>query len=228
VLPQRGALVVGAERPAFLEPWYDTVDELVQTAWGYVRHEDKPIGGVRLDEPVDGVGDSGRRPDEGLPAGDLDDEVPYREVAGRGLFPPLLRRGQRIAVHAHAGPASGDGVLADERIDIGEGAVWIEIGKIPVPQLLEELDSRLAADLLAPDLASPLLRLGIALGQDERGGREDDQLIMRPPITGQARLDVGEKRLPRLQGSVPAEDGVSRGGSKLRSQVVRINCSARA
>ena len=109
--------------------------------------------------------------DERLPAGDLDDQLADRQLACLRLGPPLRRGGQRVPVHPHAGPAAGDGVLARVGIDVRQRAVRVVAGQVPVPQLLEERDRGLPADLLAAHLAGQFGRLGVGVAEHEGRGR---------------------------------------------------------
>ena len=219
VLAQRAALVVGAEDAALLQQRHDRVGELVQAARGDVRDEDEAVAGVGLDEIVDRLRDGGRRADERLPAGDLDDQFTQRKLLGSCLRPPLRRSGHRVAVHAHAGPAPGDGVLAGVGIDVGQRAVRVVAGQVAVPQLLGELDRGLPADLLAADLAGDLLSLGVGVAEHEGGRRQDQQLVVGAAVPGQPPLDVGVEGLALLQCAVPAEDRVGAGRGELAALV---------
>ncbi len=140
VFAQRCSLVVGAEHTALLQQRHDAVDEWVEPARGDVGDQDEAVAGIGLHEMVDGFGDRGRRADEILPPGDLDDEFAGGEVLRLGLGAPLVGDGDRIAMHPHTGPALGDRVLADQRVDGGQRPVGVVIGKVAVPQLFEEFD----------------------------------------------------------------------------------------
>jgi hypothetical protein len=215
VLAQRGPLVVGPEDPAFLQQRHDRVGELIQAARRDVRDENESVAGIRLNQRVDRLGDCRRGPDERLPPGDFDDQLADGQALLRCLGPPLRRGGQRIAVHPHAGPAAGDGVLARIGIDIGQRPVGVIAGQVPVPQLLEELDRGLPADLLKTHLPGQLSGVGVGVAEDEGRGRQDQQLVWRPAVLGQAALDVGVERLAFGQRAVPAEDRVRARGGEL-------------
>ena len=148
--------------------------------------------------------------DERLPPGDLDDQLADRQLLRGRALAPLVGGGDRVAVHPHARPAPGDGVLAGVGIDVGQRAVGVVGGQVAVPQLLEELDRGLPADLLQPDLVGEFLRLGVGVAEHERGGRQDQQLVVGTAVPGQPALDVGVERLPVVERAVPAEDRVGR------------------
>ena len=124
-------------------------------------------------------GDGVRRPDEVLPAGDLDDQLAGGQVLGLGPGAPLVGRRDRVAVHPHAGPALRDGVLADHRVDRGQRPVGVVVGQVAVPQLFEELDRRLRRDLRQPDVVGDVGGLGVGVAEDERRGGQDEQVLGR-------------------------------------------------
>ena len=167
-----------------------------------------------------GVRHRGRRADERLPAGDLDDQLADRQVLRLGLGPPLRRDGQRVPVHPHAGPAAGDGVLARLGVDVGQRAVRIVAGQVPVPQLLQELDRGLPADLLEAHLPGPVPRASASVSPSTNvaAGRISSWSGVAP-VAGQAALDVGVERLAVLQRAVPAEDRVRAGRGELAALV---------
>ena len=68
-------------------------------------HEDDAVGGVGLDELVDLVGDVGRRADERLAPGDVDDQVADAEVLGLG--PLRATRPPSSADRGTSGPDPG-------------------------------------------------------------------------------------------------------------------------
>ena len=156
-------------------------------------------------------------PDERLAPGDLDDQLPDGEAFRLGPGPPLVGRGERVPVHPHAGPASGDGVLPDQRVDLRQRAVGVVAGQVAVPQLLEELDRRLPADLLQPHLVGQFLGLGVGVAEDEGGGGKDQELVGRTSVAGQPTLHVGVELPAGLEGGVPAEDGVRRRTRRTRA-----------
>ena len=82
--------------------------------WGTRTNPSQRVG---LHELVHGGGDGGRGADEVLPAGGLDDDLAQRQLLRLRERAPLVRDGDGVAVHPHAGPALGDGVLADQRVD---------------------------------------------------------------------------------------------------------------
>ncbi|GDY67505.1 hypothetical protein SAV14893_068980 [Streptomyces avermitilis] len=180
-----------------------------------MRDQDEAVGGVGLDEGVDGLGDGGRGADEGLAAAGLDDQVADRPVVGRGALAPFAGGGQRVAVHPDLGTAAGDGVFAEVRVDVGQRAVRVVRGQVAVPDELQVLDRGGAADLLAAYLAGQLPGLGVRVAEDEGRGGQDQQLVVGTAVPGQAALDVRVERLALLEGAVPAEDGVRAGGGEL-------------
>ena len=72
-----------------------------------------------------------------------------------------------ITVHANAGPSTSDRVLPRPAVDIGQWAVGVVAGQVAVPQLLEEIYGRLAADLLQPHLVRQLPSLLVRVAQNE-------------------------------------------------------------
>ena len=168
-------------------------------------HEDEAVGGVGLHELVDLVGHLGRRADERLAPGDLDDQVADAEVLGLG---PLRATSAAVASgswYIRARPWMID--VADTSGSIvGQRPLGVVGRQVAVPQLLEQQDRRLRADLLAADGVGLLGGVLGRVAEHERGRREDLQLVGRAPVVGQAALDVGEERLPVGQPGVPAED----------------------
>ena len=152
----------------------------------------KPSHGVVLHELVDGR----RRPSAGEPTNDcrpVTSMISSRieRFFGLRLGPPLVRGRDRVPVHPDAGPALGDGVLAAIRIDVGQRPVRVVGGQVAVPQLLQEPDRGLAADLLQPHLvgqfaarsASVSPRTNVAAGQDQELVAGDGRTGRSRPLT---------------------------------------------
>lgn len=93
------------------------------------------------------------------------------------------------------------------------------VGKVPVPKLFEEFDRRLRGHLGEPHLVGDLVGLGVGVADDERRGRQDEQLVAASPVAGEAALDVGVERLPGAQGAVSGEDRVGGGGGEISALV---------
>ncbi len=153
------------------------------------------------------------RADEGLAAGDLDDQVADGQVAGLGPAAPLGGGGDRVGVHA--GPALDDRGRVDVGLDLGQGAVGVVAGQVPVPHLLQQQDGGLGADLLAADVAGALGRLLGRVPQGEGGGGDDLELLGPAPVAGEAALDVGVERPGGVGPGVAREDGVGGGRGQL-------------
>ena len=219
MVAQCGACVIGAVRPALLEQWHHPVDERVEPAGCDVRDEDESVAGIGLNESVDRRRDGLGRSDERLPPGDFDDQLARREVLRLGFGPPLGGDRERVPEHAHTRPAARDGVLPHDRVHRRQRPVRVMIGEVAVPELFEELDRRLPGHLGEPDLVGQVGRLVIGVADHERRGRQDEQLVMAPPVARQPALDVGIERLPGLEGAVPGEDGVRRGRRELAAFV---------
>ncbi len=126
-------------------------------------------------------------------------------------------------MHPDAGTATGDGVLADDRIDGRQGAVGVMVGQVAVPQLFEEFDRRLRRHLRQAHVVGDVGRLGIRVTEHERRGGQDEQLVVAPPVGREATLDVGVEGLARLQRAVPREDRVGGGGGEF-APVVGVAC----
>ena len=71
-------------------------------------------------------------------------------------------------------------------IDVGQRAVRVVAGQVPVPQLLEERDRGLPADLLAAHLPGELGRVGVGVAEHEGRGGQDQQLVGRSGRSGPA------------------------------------------
>ncbi len=181
--------------------------------------QDEPVAGIGLHEVVDGLGDGGGRADEALPARHLDDELAGGQLLGLGLGPPFVGDRDGVAVHAHTGPATRDGVLADDGIDGGQRPVRVVVGQVAVPQLFEELDRGGGRDLRQPDLVRDVGGLGVGVAEDECRGGQDQQLIVAPPVLREPALDVGIERLSLGERSVAREDRVGGACGELAAPV---------
>ena len=106
MLPQGGAAVLRAEHAPFLQQRHDGVGEFVEAVGRDVGYEDEAVRRVVLHQVVDGGGDRGRRTDEGLPSGDLDDELADRQLFRLGPGPPFAGGGDRVPVLPEAGAAA--------------------------------------------------------------------------------------------------------------------------
>ncbi len=162
---------------------------------GDVRDEDEAVAGVGLHEVVDGLRDRRRGADEGLPVAGLDDQVADGPAVRLRPLTPLPGGRQRVAVHADLGPALGDVVVADVRVDLGQRAVRVVGRQVPVPDELQVLDGRGTADLLAAHLLGEVLGLGVGVAEHEGRGREDEQLVRPAAVLGEAGLDIGVEGL---------------------------------
>ncbi len=85
--------------------------------------------------------------------------------------------------------------------------------------MLGELDRGLSADLLAADDGRIFLGFRVRVTQDEGRRGQDQQLLRSPAVFRQPALDVGEERPAGIQGAVPGEDGIRRGGREFASGV---------
>jgi len=187
MIPQGVAAVLGAVRSTFLQQWHDLVDEVVQTLRGQVRHQDESVAGVRLDIPVDLVGDVGGGADELLAAGDGDDQLTDRQLFGLSAFAEAAGHRDRVAV-PNATP--GDAGIA-RRIDVRERPVGVVFREVTAPDLFEHGDRRGAADLLVTNMYRFLGGLFSGVGKHESGGRKNLELVGVSPVGGRATLDVG-------------------------------------
>ena len=119
----------------------------------------------------------------------------------------------------HAGPALGDRVVADHRVEVGQRAVGVEVGQVAVPQLLEELDRGLRRYLgRRTSWAISAASASVSPSTNVAAGRISSSSRVRPYLA-QPALDVGVEGLPVLQRGVPGEDGVGRGGGELAALV---------
>ena len=137
-----------------------------------------------------------------------------RQFSGLRLGPPLVRRRQPVPGACGRWPGPGPPCARRSGVDIGQRPVRVVVGQVAVPQLLQEADGGLAADLLPANVAGQLLSLGVGVGQDEGGRRQDLDLVGRPPVSASA-LDIGVEGPPGFEGAVPAEDGVGGPGRKI-------------
>ncbi len=127
--------------------------------------------------------------------------------------------GDRVRRMPDAGPALGDQLVADHRVEGGQRAVGVVVGQVAVPQLLEELDRGLRRHLGQAHLVGELGRLGVGVAEHERGRGQDQQLVAGPAELRQPALHVGVEGLPGLQRAVPGEDRVRRRGGEVAALV---------
>ena len=158
VLAQGRARVLGAEHAALLQQRHDLVDELVEAARREVRDEDEAVARRRpartrrsSSATVAGVPMKVCRPVTSMIRSRSD------RFFASAQRPPLVRGGERVAVHPHAGPALGDRVLADDagrrRAAGRRGRSRTGRGSTAAPA---NLIAVCAADLLAADLVGLL------------------------------------------------------------------------
>ena len=119
------------KRAALLQQRHHPVDELVEPAWGEVRHQDEAVAGVGLHVQVDLVGDLCRSADELLAAGDGDDQLADGQVLGLRTLAPCGGDGLGVTV---PDAALGDrGIVG--RFDVGQRAVGVvcRTGRVATP-----------------------------------------------------------------------------------------------
>jgi hypothetical protein len=113
------------------------------------------------------------------------------------------------------GPALRDVIRPHHRVHRRQRAVRVVVGQVAVPQLFQEPDRGLPADLLPPYLVGQFGGVRVRTGQHERRGRQDQQLLRGTAVAGQPALHVGVERLPVRQRAVPGEDRVGAGRREL-------------
>src|SRR6202158_3174385 len=195
MVAQGGSGVFGAETARVLQQRHRLVDEVVEPGRGQVRHEDEPVAGVGLYVQIDLVGHLSGRADELLAAGDGDDQLADAEFLGLGAF--AIARGDSLRV-AVPYPALGDGGVV-YRVHVGQWTVRVVAGEVTLPDLLEHGDRRRPADLLQPDVAGLVRRLGRGVAKHERRGRKHLERLGVSAIRHRAALDVGVVALTGLQ-----------------------------
>ena len=89
-----------------------------------------------------------------------------------------------------------DAAAVDVGVDVGQRAVGVVGRQVAAPHLLDEGDRPLRADLLQPDVGGQLLGVGVGVGDDGGGGRDDLEVVPAAAVAGQPLLDVGVERLP--------------------------------
>ena len=195
------------------------VGELVEAAGCDVRDEDESVAGVGLDEFVDGLGHGARGADEVLPAGDLHDELADARASRPRRAPATRWRPRSDRGTSARWPGRGDGVLADDRVDVGQRAVRVVGGQVAVPQLLDELDRRLRRLTCCRRTSWAFSRASASVSPSTNvaAGRISSW-SWRRPYAGEAALDVGVEGLAVLQRAVPAEDRVRSGGGELAAR----------
>jgi hypothetical protein len=88
----------------------------------------------------------------------------------------------------------------------------IVAGQVAVPELLEQQDRGLRADLLPADVVGAFVRVGVGVPQHEGHPWNDLQRVGCPAVAGQPGLHVAVGLLPVLELVVPGEDRVGLGG----------------
>ena len=199
VVAQGRALVLGAEHAALLQQRHDLVDELVEAAGRDVRDQDEAVAGVGLDEVVDRVGDRGRGADEGLPAGDLDDQLADGQLLGLGALPATRWRWR--AGRGTSGRWPGPGRWCSRRRSgrssgSGPSGSWSDRSRFQ--SCSRNLIAVCAADLLPADLVgqSPRASASVSPSTNVAAGRISSW-SWRAAVRGEAALDVGVERLAR-------------------------------
>lgn len=181
--------------------------------------QDESVARVGLDEVVERGGHRSRGADEGLTARHFDDEVADREVLRLGDGSPARGGGERVAVRPYARPSPRDGVLAGDRVLGGQRPVGVVGAEVAVPQLFEQPDRGLAADLLPADQGGFLPRVGVGVAEGEGDAGQDLQLVGGTAVAGEPAFDVCVESLSGLERAVPGEDRVGRRRGELPALV---------
>ncbi len=105
------------------------------------------------------------------------------------------------------------------RVHLGQRSVGVVPGQVDAPDLLQREQRGLRGDLLPPDLLGPLPRLGGGVPEDDGDPGHDPEVVGAPAVRRQAAFHVGVEGASRLEGAVPGEDHVRRGGGELPALV---------
>src|SRR5207245_2458348 len=127
MVAQSRAGVVRAVDALLLEQRYDVLHELVEPARSQMRGQHETVGTVGLHEVVDLVGNGLRGPDEGLPAGHLDDQLADAVAARLGDLTPLPYDGGPVT--AELGPALRH-TLPEVGVEVGQRTVRVVPGQV--------------------------------------------------------------------------------------------------